>query len=149
MKYLALIFTGCLFTASIAWSHNGMIHVASANDFDTTLSKLTTALEEKGMKIFTTIPHSKGAKSVGVDINPSTLVIFGNPKVGAPLMACTQMVGLDLPQKALITEDSEGKVSLTYNDPDYLKQRHEITGCDAVLEKVSKALSNFAKTATE
>ncbi|KZY62858.1 DUF302 domain-containing protein [Oleiphilus sp. HI0066] len=100
------------------------------------------------MKVFATIRHSKGAEDVGVTINPTTLIIFGNPKVGAPLMACTQMVGIDLPQKALITQDEEGKVMLTYNDPAYLKERHEIRGCDAVLEKVRKALANFAKAAT-
>ncbi len=135
--------------ASSAWAHNGMVHVDSANDFETTVNKLTQALEAKDMKIFATIPHSKGAASVDINIKPTTLVIFGNPKVGAPLMACTQMVGIDLPQKALITEDNEGKVIFTYNDPAYLKERHEIEGCDKVLEKVSKALANFAKAATQ
>ena len=146
---IPLLCVTLLLMVSSAWAHNGMVHVDSANDFDTTLNKLTQALEAKGMKIFATIPHSKGAASVDVNINPTTLVIFGNPKVGAPLMACTQMVGIDLPQKALITEDSEGKVTLTYNDPAYLKDRHEIEGCDKVLGKVSKALANFAKAATQ
>lgn len=148
-KTLTLMFIGVLLIARPAWSHNGMVHLESANDFNSTVSKLTTALEAKGMTIFASIPHSEGAKSVGVDINPSTLIIFGNPKVGAPLMACTQMVGIDLPQKALITEDDAGKVTLTYNEPGYLKERHEIAGCDTVLEKVSKALAAFAKAATE
>lgn len=149
MKHLVLICTACLLLANTAWAHNGMVHVVSANDFDTTVSKLNQALEAKGMKIFATIPHSQGAANVDISIHPTTLVIFGNPKVGAPLMACAQMVGIDLPQKSLITEDSEGKVTLTYNDPAYLKERHEIEGCDKVLEKVSKAMANFAKAATE
>jgi len=149
MKLLPIICTALFFTANIAWAHNGMVHIASANDFDTTVSKLNQALEAKGMKVFATIPHSEGAKSAGVDIKPTTLVIFGNPKVGAPLMACTQMVGIDLPQKALITEDDQGKVTFTYNDPAYLKERHEIEGCDEVLKKVTKALQGFARAATE
>ena len=143
------IATALLMASSLVWSHNGMVHIVSANDFDTTVSKLSQALEAKGMKVFATIPHSKGAQSAGVDIKPTTLVIFGNPKVGAPLMACTQMVGIDLPQKALITEDDQGKVTFTYNDPAYLKERHEIEGCDEVLERVTSALQGFAKAATE
>ena len=148
MRFLRLIMTCFLFVSSAAMAHNGMLHIESNNDFATTQEKLLETLTEKGIKFFATIPHSKGAESAGVTIKPTTLVIFGNPKVGAPLLACTQMVGIDLPQKALITQDEEGKVILTYNDPAYLKERHEIAGCDAVLEKVSKALANFAKAAT-
>lgn len=149
LSSLRLLCAALLFMASSAWAHNGMVHVPSSNDFDTTISKLTQALETKGMNIFATIPHSIGAAKVGVSLNPTTLVIFGNPKVGAPLMACAQMVAIDLPQKALVTADSEGNVTLTYNDPAYLKERHEIEGCDKVLDKVSKALANFAKAATQ
>ena len=148
MRSLKLILSCLLFVSSTAMAHNGMLHIESNNDFATTQEKLLETLTEKGMKVFATIPHSEGAEGVGVTINPTTLIIFGNPKVGAPLMACAQMVGIDLPQKALITQDEEGKVMLTYNDPAYLKERHEITGCDAILEKVSKALANFAKAAT-
>jgi uncharacterized protein (DUF302 family) len=77
------------------------------------------------------------------------VVIFGNPKVGTPLMQCAQSVAIDLPQKALVWEDSDGTVWLGYNDPDYLKQRHSIEGCDQVIEKVKGALAGFAKAATE
>lgn len=149
MNYVTPVLIALLLMVSPAWGHNGMVHITSANDFDTTVEKLTSVLEAKGMKIFASIPHSEAAQGVDVTINPTTLVIFGNPKVGAPLMSCTQMVGIDLPQKALITEDSEGKVTLTYNAPSYLKERHGIEGCDKVLDKVSTALENFAKAATQ
>jgi uncharacterized protein (DUF302 family) len=82
-------------------------------------------------------------------LRPTELVIFGNPKVGAPLMQCSQTVAIDLPQKALIWQDESGQVWLTYNDPQYLAKRHEIGGCKAVLDKVRNALKNFAKTATQ
>jgi uncharacterized protein (DUF302 family) len=127
----------------------GMISVASQHSVDETVTKLTSALETKGMKIFAIVPHSKGAESADIKLRPTTLLIFGNPKVGAPLMSCTQTVGLDLPQKALIHEDEKGVVYLSYNDPNYLKNRHAIEGCDEVLGKVSNALKNFANAATQ
>jgi len=76
------------------------------------------------------------------------LIIFGNPKVGTPLMQCTQSVAIDLPQKSLIWEDENGQVWLSYNDPGYLARRHNIENCDEVLNKISNALGNFAKAAT-
>ena len=89
---------------------------------------------EKGMTVFLRINHSEGARRVGMELRPTELVIFGNPKVGAPLMQCSQTVAIDLPQKALIWQDESGQVWLTYNDPPYLAKRHDIDGCKAVLD---------------
>jgi len=78
-------------------------------------------------------------------LRPTVLVIFGNPKVGSPLMACAATAGIDLPQKALIWQDASGKVWISYNDPAYIARRHGITDCAAqTLAKVSGALSKFA-----
>ena len=76
------------------------------------------------------------------------LIIFGNPKVGSPLMQCNRTVGIDLPQKALIWQDDNGQVWLSYNNPRYLARRHGLSECTQVIEKVDKALSSFAKAAT-
>jgi uncharacterized protein (DUF302 family) len=76
-------------------------------------------------------------------------VIFGNPKVGTPLMQCVQTAAIDLPQKALIWQDENGQAWLTYNDPQYLATRHGMDGCEAFLDKVKDALKNFAKAATQ
>lgn len=76
------------------------------------------------------------------------VVIFGNPKVGTPLMKCNRTVAIDLPQKALIWEDGNGQVWLTYNDPHYLDSRHQLGACAKVIKKVSGALGKFAKAAT-
>jgi uncharacterized protein (DUF302 family) len=99
--------------------------------------------------VFNRISHSEGAASVGKTLRPTELILFGNPKVGTPLMQCVQRVAIDLPQKALIWEDEEGAVWLSYNDPAYLAERHSIEGCEEVLKKVSGALATFAKVATE
>lgn len=134
--------------SGIASAADGAVTVTSAHDVATTADKLEAVLKEKGMKVFARIKHSEGAKSVGVDLRDTELVIFGNPKVGSPLMKCAQTVAMDLPQKALIYQDADGSVKLTYNDPQYLKKRHSIEGCDPVLGKVSKALAAFSAAAT-
>lgn len=148
MRILFLTLLVLVSHSVLADSHNGIIKVKSAHDVNATVDRLENALESKGMKVFAIIDHSSGAKSVGIDLKPTVLVVFGNPKVGSPLMACQQSVAIDLPQKALISEDEKGEVWLSYNDPEYLKQRHQITGCDEILNKVSKALANFANAAT-
>jgi uncharacterized protein (DUF302 family) len=82
-------------------------------------------------------------------MRPTELIIFGNPKVGTPLMQCAQSAAIDLPQKALIWEDANGEVWLSYNNPAYLVERHKVTGCEPVVEKITTALANFAKVATQ
>jgi uncharacterized protein (DUF302 family) len=134
---------------SVAVADNGLVNVKSAHSVKDTADRLEKALTNKGMTIFIRIDHASGAKKVGLALPPTELVIFGNPKVGTPLMRCSRGVAIDLPQKTLIWEDDQGQVWLTYNDPAYLATRHAITGCEAVLEKVGGALQNFAAAATK
>jgi uncharacterized protein (DUF302 family) len=131
----------------VAQAVDGMIDVASKHSVSQTADNLENVLKSKGMTIFARVPHSKAAKGVGVELPPMELVIFGNPKVGSPLMKCASTVAIDLPQKALVWEDKNGAVWISYNDPEYLKKRHNIQGCDAVLAKVSGALSKFTAAA--
>jgi uncharacterized protein (DUF302 family) len=127
----------------------GLTNVKSAHDDKNTVDRLETVLKEKGMTVFLRINHSEGARRLGKQLRPTELVIFGNPKVGAPLMQCGQTIGIDLPQKALIWQDESGQVWLTYNEPRYLAKRHGIDGCEPVLDKVQNALKNFAQAATK
>jgi uncharacterized protein (DUF302 family) len=127
----------------------GLTNVKSAHDVKNTADRLETVLNEKGMTVFMRINHGEGARKVGKQLRPMELVIFGSPKVGAPLMQCGQTIGIDLPQKALIWQDESGQVWLTYNDPQFLAARHGIDGCQAVLKKVQNALKNFARAATQ
>ena len=145
MKYFLIL--AAFATAGPLWGKAGMISLESDNSFQETSEKFESILKSKGMKIFAVIDHSKGAKGVGVKLPPTTLYVFGNPKVGAPLMKCTQSLAIDLPQKALIWEDSQKKVKISYNDPQFIADRHKLAGCEEVLKKVSKALSGFAKKA--
>ncbi len=135
-----------LFSAS-ALADAGLISIKSAHDVASTADRLEQALLSKGMTVFTRINHTAGAEKAGMTLRPTELVIFGNPKIGTPLMNCQQTVAIDLPQKALIWQDDSGQVWLTYNAPGYLASRHNIQGCDQVLAKIEQALANFARVA--
>jgi uncharacterized protein (DUF302 family) len=144
---VALAFLGLV--AAAANASEGMISVKSAHDVPTTADKLVAVLEERGMTVFARVDHAAGAKKVDMTMEPTELVIFGNPKLGTVLMKCAPSVAIDLPLKALIWEDSDGQTWLGYNDPAYLAARHKLEGCDKALEKVGKGVAGFAKAATE
>jgi uncharacterized protein (DUF302 family) len=124
---------------------NGLIHLESKYSVDETLNRLQLLLQEKSVMIFALVDHSGEAAKVGLQMRPTKLLIFGNPKGGTPLMQAAPTVAIDLPLKALVWEDADGKVRLTYNDPAYLQQRHgvpaelvgNIAGVTALLEKAA------------
>lgn len=131
-----------------AVADNGLVTIKSANDVTVTTDKLVKALKGKGMNVFAVIDHAKGAASVGAELPPTTLVIFGNPKVGTPLMKCSRTAAIDLPQKMLIWSDDSGQTWLAYNDPAYMAKRHNVKGCDEAIKKVTGALGKFSGVAT-
>jgi uncharacterized protein (DUF302 family) len=137
-----------LFAAAPAPADDGFVSVKSAHDVKTTADRLEAALKEKGMTVFIRINHGENAAKLDMELRPTELLIFGNPKVGAPVMNCAQSAGIDLPQKALIWEDAQGETWLTYNDPEYLVKRHNIDGCQKQIDIFKNALANFAKAAT-
>lgn len=137
-----------LFATAAAAADSGLISVKSAHDVKTTADRLESALESKGMTVFARIDHAAGAHKAGKELKPTEVLVFGNPKVGTPLMQCAPSVAIDLPQKALISENEKGEVWLSYNDPQYLAQRHGISGCEEVIKKIQGALGKFAGAAT-
>lgn len=152
MKYrlglvLGVVVMGLVLIATASASE-GLITIKSKYDVETTMDKLQSKIENAGMTIFKRVDHTAGAERVGLSLRPTLLLIFGNPKVGTPLMNCSQALAIDLPQKALVWADAQGDVWLSYNDPAYLKRRHKTDGCDAVFEKVTKVLDKFASMAT-
>ena len=104
----------------------GLVAVASQYSVDETVRRLQAAFVEKGMQVFAVIDHSGEAEKVGLKMRPTKVVIFGSPKGGTPLMVAAPSLAIDLPLKALVAEDAVGKVSVTYNDPAYLKERHGV-----------------------
>ena len=142
---LAFVLGGLLSTSAMATE--GMVDVKSNHSVAATADRLESILGSKGMTVFARIDHAAGAKKAGKTLPPTELVIFGNPKVGTPLMLCSRSIAIDLPQKALIWQDAAGGTWISYNDPQFLKLRHNTQGCDEVLKKVSMALGNFANKA--
>jgi len=106
----------------------GLLAVASHYSVDDTVNRLHAAFAEKGLQVFAVIDHSGEAEKVGLTMRPTKVVIFGSPKGGTPLMVAAPSLAIDLPLKALVAEDAVGKVTVTYNDPQYLKERHGVPG---------------------
>jgi uncharacterized protein (DUF302 family) len=105
----------------------GIVKIPSHHSVDETVDKLKTILKSKGVTLFALVDHSGEAEKVGLKMPPTKLLIFGNPKGGTPLMLAAPSAALDLPLKILVAEDSQGKVSISYNSPDYLKERHGLS----------------------
>ena len=136
-------------TGAVLASDAGLVKVESTHSVADTLTKLEEVLVSKGMTVFARVNHTAGAEKAGLELRPTEVLIFGNPKVGTPLMLCSQSIAVDLPQKMLAWEDESGQVWLGYNDPMYLKSRHATEGCDEVFKKVTGALANFAAAASK
>jgi len=148
MRKLPLYLITFLFLSSTAIADTGLITIKSAHNVQDTADRLIDTLKSKGMTLFIRINHSEGAQKVGMKLRPTEVIIFGNPKVGTPLMQCSQSAAIDLPQKALIWQDEDKQVWFSYNDPKYLAQRHGVKGCDKIIQKITGALGKFAKAAT-
>lgn len=128
---------------------NGLITLPSAHDFTTTLDRLMTALQTKGVTIFARVNHAAGAASVNMALRPTTLIIFGNPAAGTPLMQAAQTTGIDLPLKALVWQDADGSVKLSYNDPGWIAARHSLgSKASQAVTVISRVLETFAQHAT-
>jgi uncharacterized protein (DUF302 family) len=104
-------------------SGEGIISKASKYSAPETLDRVDALLQSKGIKIFVRVDHSGEAEKVGLKMPPTQLLIFGNPKGGTPMMLAAPTAAIDLPLKALAWQDSDGKVWLSYNDPEYIKKR--------------------------
>ena len=122
---------------------NGTVSVRSPYSADDTVQRLQSAFRDKGMQVFALIDHSGEAEKVGLKMRPTKVVIFGSPKGGTPLMVAAPSLAIDLPLKALVAEDAEEKVWVTYNTAEYLQERHgvpqnlikNLAGAEAVIAK--------------
>jgi len=127
-------------------SENGMVHVPSKYSVEETCQRLESLVKSRGLTVFALIDFSGDAAKVGLRMRTTQLLIFGNPKSGTPLMIASPSIALDLPLKALAWEDAQGKVWLSYNAAEYLKERHRlrdellknISGVGALIESVAR-----------
>ena len=128
---------------------DGLITTRSSYGSKETMNRLEAEVKAKGMAVFARIDHAAGATEVGLPLQPTELLIFGNAKGGTPLMQSNQTIGIDLPLKALVWQDASGNTWLSYNDPSWLTQRHGLGHeNDASVNAMTAALGAVARTAT-
>ena len=108
-------------------SANGIVDIRSNHTVDATVEKLKNILEAKAVTLFALVDHSGEAAKVGMDMRPTKLLIFGSPKAGTPLMLAAPSVAIDLPLKILVWEDESGQAWISYNAPEFLRDRHNLS----------------------
>ena len=127
----------------------GLTTLESDFDVDETVLRLQDEILDRGLGIFAIIDHAAAAASVGMELRPTTLILFGSPTVGTVLMQSEQTIGIDLPLKYLVWEDACGKVRVGYNSTKFLKKRHKIKDRDQVFENIATALDAIAQAAAK
>jgi uncharacterized protein (DUF302 family) len=129
---------------------NGLTTVQSNFGAKETMARLEAEVRAMGLTVFARVDHAAGAAEVGLQLRPTELLIFGSARGGTPLMQANQVVGIDLPLKALVYQDVAGKVWLTYNDPSEIAERHGL-GADIAptVQALTKALDALAARATK
>ena len=125
---------------------NGLISVESRFGVTETIDRLVATVTGAGLRIFARIDHAAGAREIAAPLRPTELLIFGHPKGGTPLMQDRQLAGIDLPIKALAWEDDQGKVWLSYNDAQWLAERHGLG--DASRDAVAAIAAGMQKVVT-
>ena len=146
MRILTVFLAATLFCVPAAFANDALIVKPSPHGVAKTLDRLAQIMK-KGVTVFARINHAKGAKSIGAKLRPTQVLIFGNPKLGTPMMQSNQQIGLDLPLKAVAWKDEAGKVWLAYTKPAVLAARYGITDRDGVVKKMTGALNNLTNAA--
>jgi uncharacterized protein (DUF302 family) len=126
---------------------DGLVTVAGGDGVEETMEAIREAIEDEEDLMFVgEIDHAENAEVVGLDLRPTTLLLFGNPEAGTPLMQENQRAGIDLPQKLLVWCDEDGETNVTYNDPEYLAERHGLEENDEILANIGEVLETIARS---
>ena len=134
--------------ATISVHAEKLVTIESKFSVKETLDRLTAALDQRCIKSVVRVDHAAGAKAVGMELPPTEVLMFGNPKLGTPLMQSNPKIGVDLPMKMLAWQDKTGKVWLGYAAPDALKARYGINDRDEAFKAMTAALQALAKAAS-
>jgi uncharacterized protein (DUF302 family) len=130
-------------------TEDGLITLPSIHPVGDTIARFEAFLKAHDVTVFVKIDHAAGAAKANMSLRPTVLLIFGGARAGTPLMQASQCIGIDLPLKALVWEDADGKVWLTYNDPAWLAARHGLgASVDQTVAALSKTLAALATDAT-
>lgn len=126
----------------------GLVKLESKSSVKETTDRLAAAVEQRGIRIVARVDHAAGAKAAGLELAPSELLMFGNPKLGTPLMQANPEIGIDLPIKVLTWQDKDGKVWIGYAAPDEIVSRHGVSGRDEIVKAMRGALDGLVKAAS-
>src|SRR5215471_20952418 len=107
---------------------DGLTTIQSKFGPQDTMNRLEAQLKAHGMTVFRRVDHAAMAKEAGLTLGPTELILFGNPRGGTPLMQANQTVGIDLPLKVLVWQDALGTTWLSWNEPAWVAERHELGG---------------------
>jgi uncharacterized protein (DUF302 family) len=128
----------------------GLTSIRSSFGPKETMDRLQAEIRAQGMTVFARIDHAAGAAEVGLTLPPTELIIFGNARGGTPLMQSVQTVGIDLPLKALVWEDTAGTTWLSYNEPGWIAQRHGVgANAEPIVNSMAAALSAMSRKAAD
>ena len=145
---LISIVAGTFLLGAHAMAADGLTTISSSYGPKETMDRLEAEIKAKGMTVFARIDHAAGAAQAGLSLRPTEVLIFGNAKAGTPLMQSNQTIGIDLPLKALVWQDADGKVWLSYNEPSWLAQRHGLAaGTQATVAAMAAGLGALARGA--
>lgn len=148
MNYIARATATALFVlAPLAANAENLVVRESKLGVKETIDALAKALDEKGIKVVARVDHAAGAKAAGMELRPTEVILFGNPKLGTPLIAANPAIGIDLPMKVLAWQTADGKVLIGYTAPKDLAQRHGVGGKDDVVAAMTGALEGLTKAA--
>ena len=149
MKSLILGMMMTLISTLTIAADSGLVTVKSKFDFKETQQRLEAAIVAKGLTVFAKVNHGENAAQADLKMSPAIVTLFGGAKGGTPFMVASATAGIDFPMKALVWEDAGKQVFITYNNLDYLKARHNISGLEELSGKLNSALAGIAKAATE
>ncbi len=121
-----------------------MVQISSEHSFAETFARLELEVTSRGLTIFARVDFSEDAEKAGLAMRPTGLLVFGSPRAGTPVMIAAPTVAMDLPLKVLVSEDEGGRVWVSYNSPDYLRERHNIP--DDLVKNIT-GVAGIAETA--
>jgi uncharacterized protein (DUF302 family) len=148
MTKLPALIAAVVMIPSLAWGGDDrLVAKKSPHSVAVTLDRLSEALQTRGIGIAARVDHAGAAQKVGQALKPTQLLIFGNPKLGTPLMQSNRRIGLDLPLKVLAWEDDGGQVWLAYVKPDVLKSEYSVNGHDDIFKDMTQALDKLTDEA--
>jgi len=151
MRMIALssLTTLAIAAAVPALASDGMIHQTAEGSVEETVEAFTDLLAEKGATVFATVDHAAGAEWADMELAPATLVLFGNPRIGTPLMQAAPTMGAELPMRVLFYEGEDGKTFIAYHDMDAIAEKHGIPADHPALVKAKGALRNLTGAVAE